>query len=225
MICFLLFGTAGITEATGQPVTVLSSSDLLSMDSSRFAQWLTAARPVPVSADEKAHTLSELPEEGEVAHLNQGARRKLASLAPLLQAVGRESIYDLKVIDIPQAVMGLHARAVVLISAPALRLLDADELKAMLAHEVGHEYIWPEYERRTTFGDVKELELVCDGIAIVILRELGIDASRLIGGIEKLARFNQRFKKPLNEASYPTVAERRDFARAVTAWAARRTAQ
>jgi hypothetical protein len=225
LICLLLFGTAGIRETTAQPVTVLSSSDLLSMEPSRFAQWLAATRPAPVSVDEKARTLNELPEEGEVVHLNEGARRKLASLTLLLQAVGRKSIYEFKVIDVPQAVMGLHARSVVLISAPALRLLDADELQALLAHEVGHEYIWPEYERRTPFGDVKELELVCDGIAIVILRELGIDASRLIGGIEKLARFNERFKKPLNEASYPTVAERRAFARAVTAWAARRTAQ
>jgi hypothetical protein len=224
LIWLVLFGTAGIRETAGQPVTVLSSSDLLSMDPSRFAQWL-AARPVAVSAEEKARTLSELPEEGAVVHLNESARRKLASLTPLLQMVGRESIYVFKVIDVPQAVMGLHARAVILISAPALRLLDADELQALLAHEIGHEYIWPEYERQTTFGDVKELELVCDGIAIVILRELGIDASRLVGGIEKLTRFNQRFKKPLNEASYPTVDKRRAFARAVTAWAAGRMAQ
>ena len=87
--------------------------------------------------------------------------------------------------------------------------------------------IWSEYERRARLAEakhVKELELVCDGIAVVMLRELGIDASRLITAIEKLTRFNERFSKPLNDASYPTVAERRAFARAVTAWAGR-TAQ
>jgi hypothetical protein len=116
----------------------------------------------------------------------------------------------------------------VLISAPALRLLDTDELQALLAHELGHEYVWSEYERRTALGEatpVRELELVCDGIAIVMLRELRIDASRLITAIEKLTRFNQRFGKPIKEASYPTIAERRAFARAVTAWATGRTGQ
>ena len=224
----MLVGTTGIGEATGPSVTVLTSSDLLSMDSRRFVQWLVAARPAAVSAADKARTLSMLPETGEIVNLNEGARRKLASLGPLLRMAGRESIYEFKVIDLPQAVMGLHARAVVLISAPALRLLDADELQALLAHELGHEYLWSEYERRTALGEathVKELELVCDGIAIVMLRELRLDASRLITAIEKLTRFNQRFGKPIKEASYPTIAERRAFARAVTAWATGRTGQ
>jgi hypothetical protein len=74
-------------------------------------------------------------------------------------------------------------------------------------------------------ADVKELELVCDGIAIVMLRELRVDASRLNTAIEKLTRFNQRFGKPIKEASYPTIAERRAFARAVTARATGRTGQ
>ena len=81
----------------------------------------------------------------------------------------------------------------------ALRLLDADELQALLAHELGHEYVWSKYKRRTALGEathVKELELVCDGIAIVMLRELRIDASRLITAIEKLTRLTSASGTP-----------------------------
>ena len=119
--------------------------------------------------------------------------------------------------------MGLLERTVVLISAPVLRLVDTDELQALVAHEIGHEYIWAEYERRSKLADrhrLKELELVCDGIAVMILRELRIDASRLIAAIEKITRYNRdRFGSTMNEAAYPTVAERRKFERAVTKWA------
>jgi hypothetical protein len=48
-------------------------------------------------------------------------------------------------------------------------LLDAEELQALVAHEVGHEYVWTERERLFRMADpsrLKDLELMCDGIAI-----------------------------------------------------------
>jgi Zn-dependent protease with chaperone function len=38
--------------------------------------------------------------------------------------------------------MGLYGRAVLLISLPALRLLRAEQLEALVAHEIAHEYWW-----------------------------------------------------------------------------------
>jgi hypothetical protein len=142
----------------------------------------------------------------------------------VLRAAERDSVYAIKVIDVPQAAIGLHARAVLLISEAALTLLRADELQAVTAHEIGHEYVWLDYERASTLGDrnrLKELELVCDGIAIVTLHRLGMKASWLTTGLEKISRFNQeRLGTARNESSYPTLVERRTFARAATAWAA-----
>ena len=58
-----------------------------------------------------------------------------------------------------------------------------------------------------------------DSIAITLLRRLYIEASQLMGGIEKISRFNrERLGPAINESDYPTVARRRDFARAVTTW-------
>ena len=230
LVCALLLGVAARgTSTAAQRFTVFTSSDLLSMHPGHFVDLLDSARPVPVSAADKERILSTLPKEGEIITMDELAQQKLGLLKTVLRAVGRDSIYEVKVVDVALARMGLYERAVVLISAPLFRLLDTDELQALMAHEIGHEYVWMEYERRSTLADrhrLKELELVCDGIAVMILRELRIDASRLIAAIDKTTRFNrQRFGSAINEAAYPTVTERRAFVRAVTEWAEGRAPQ
>ena len=178
-----------------------------------------------MSAEHKARALSSLPEEGEVTNLNAAARQKLAALLEVLRATDRDSVYDIKVMAVPLAAVALHARAIILISEPALTLLDADELQALVAHEVGHEYVWAERERAFLLADhnrLKDLELMCDAIAVVTLHGLGMDVSRLMAGLEKISRFNRkRFGTADNEKDYPTVAERGAFAAAVAAWIVR----
>jgi hypothetical protein len=62
---------------------------------------------------------------------------------------------------------------------------------------------------------------MCDAIAIVILHGLGLDPSRLMTSVEKIMRYNQKFRRGMiDERGYPTLSERRAFARAVTAWIA-----
>jgi hypothetical protein len=205
-----------------ETVALTTSQNLLATDPNALARFLETARPVPVSATDKARVLSTLPLEGEVTEFSASARRKLAALTKVLRAVGRESVYEIKVIDVPQAAIGLHARAVILISEAALTLLDADELQALVAHEIGHEYVWTERERAFQLADrrrLKDLELMCDGIAIVTLHGLGMEVSRLMAGVQKISRFNrERFGTAVNERDYPTLAQRRAFARAVVKW-------
>ena len=111
------------------------------------------------------------------------------------------------------------------ISETALTLVEADELQALVAHEIGHEYLGTDHERASRLGDhsrLKELELLCDAFAIVTIHGLGKDPSRLIAGIEKIMRHNQQlFGTAVNESGYPTLSERREFAPAVRTWAAR----
>ena len=180
------------------------------------------ARPVPVSSEVRLRILASLPTAGEITDLDRSAQSKLAALRDVFRAVGRESVFEVKVVNLPYAAIGLHARAVVIITAPSLELLDCDELQALGAHEIAHEYIWSEYERAAERGDrarVKELELTCDGIAIMLLRQLGKDPMRLISALERVTHFNERWGTALNAGSYPTIAERRTFASAVLAWA------
>ena len=148
-----------------------------------------------------------------VHNLDEGRRRKLAALAPVLEAAQRGSVYDIKVIDVPHAFVGLHARTVVLISRPALGLLSEDELRALVAHETAHEYVHAEYERATAegrSGRLQDLELVCDIIAVMTLRTIGQEAWSLAAGIEKVLRFNHfHFGSEMDDPDYPSPLLRR----------------
>jgi hypothetical protein len=207
--------------AHGQTLTVRNPRDLLVGHPAAFMELLEAARPAPVSREDLRAILRALPPEGEVTKLGAAAQQKVDAVRQLLKST-RRGWYEIKVIDLPQAAVALYARTVVLISEPALELLNAAELQAMAAHEIGHEYVWTEWHRAHQHADrkrLKELELVCDAIAAVTLRQLGMDPFRVIDAIEKVARFNrQRFGSAINENNYPTLAKRRAFARDIQQW-------
>ena len=71
----------------------------------------------------------------------------MAALKQLLQATDRGSVYKVKVTDVAYARVVVFVRSVILISKSALMLLDAQELQALTAHEIGHEYLTVDYER------------------------------------------------------------------------------
>jgi hypothetical protein len=216
-------------QSAHETEALTTSQNLLAADPNAIARFLETARPAPLSAEDKARVLGTLPLEGEVTVFSGSARLKLAALVKVLRAAGRELVYEIKVIDVPQAAIGLHGGAVILISEPALTLLDADELQALVAHEIGHEYVWTEREHAFRLADhtrLKDLELICDGIAIVMLHGLGMDVSRLMTGIQSITRFNrERFGMANNERDYPTLAQRQAFARAMAARAAEAIAE
>jgi hypothetical protein len=216
----LVLLSTGVT-AYGQTLSFRNRRDLLMGGPAAFIELLEAARPAPLSREDMGAVLRALPAEGEVTRLGALAQEKVDAVRQLLTSTRRDW-YEIKVIDLPQAAVALHARAVVLISAPAVTLLDAAELQALAAHEIGHEYLWTEWNRAHQDADqerLKELELVCDATAIVILRGLGKDPSRLVDALEKISRFNrERFGAAINETNYPTVAERRAFARQIGRW-------
>ena len=208
-------------DLSGKELTFRNPRDLLAGEPAAFMGLLEAARPAPVSMEDMGAILMALPAEGEVTKLGAPAQQKVDAVRQLLKSTQRDW-YEIKVIDLPQAVIVLHARALLLISAPAIALMNAAELQAMAAHEIGHEYVWIEWNRARQRADrarLKELELVCDAIAAVTLRQLGMDPSKVIDGVEKVTRFNrERFGSATNEKNYPTLAERRAFAREIHRW-------
>jgi hypothetical protein len=183
---------------------------------------LDTLRPPPPSPAERALVLATLPPDGAVSDLTADQRRKLDAVQPVLAQHGRESVYVIKVVKLPQAAVALHARAVVLVSEPALDLLDADELAALVAHEIGHEYFWNAYFEARRADDrarLRQLELLCDGIAIITLRRAGIDPGQLTAALEKVCQYNRdRFGAALNEDHYPPIAERHALVRRLIAW-------
>jgi hypothetical protein len=206
--------------ASGQTPFSSTVNDLLKSDACTFVKELRAVRPV--SSEMKARVLESLPKKGEVIGLGKSTRRKVASLDRVLRVYQRDSVYEIKVVAVRQAFVGLYERAVLVVSEPALALLSVGELQAMAAHEMGHDFASDRYRRAARSqprGELRSTELFCDAVAAVTLIEVGLDVDGLITGLEKMARFNDQFGAALNEDSYPSLSERKRFAKRVAAWA------
>jgi hypothetical protein len=196
------------------------------MDPDVFATSLATSRPRPVASEHRSRILGSLSPDGVMSPLPRGLQNKLTALGPLLRAADRDAVYDVRVVDIPLARIGLYERTVLLISGTALALLPAEDLRAQVAHEIGHEYFAAEHDRATKAGDrrrLRELELMCDAVGMVMLQNLGMDPSRLMTSIEKLTLYNRRvFQTAVDDSGYPTLDERRKFAAAVRRWIVKR---
>jgi len=182
-------------------------------DGQSLDQYLRSIRPPQISPALKAQMIALLPKEGEVQPSAKG-QAKLAALGPILKYHERASTVDLKVIRAGQLFIGFYARAAILITEEALDLLSAEELQAVVAHELAHEYFWDEYElarQHEHYARVQELELRCDGIAIITLSRLGLDPSCLMSAVNKLTRFGEVAGAEALARLYPARAERTRF--------------
>jgi Zn-dependent protease with chaperone function len=179
----------------------------------RDADYLAACRPAPATAAQREAILRTLPEQGAVTTLASQEGAKLDTVISVLRFHARDDVYQVKVIDVPQAWTGLHGRAVLLISLPALRLLAAEQLQALVAHEIAHEYWWDEWEtarQGSDQGRLRSLEGLCDALAVLTLTGLGIPAERLSSALSAIHDFNRRrVGIAANDANYPTLRERR----------------
>jgi predicted Zn-dependent protease len=109
------------------------------------------------------------------------------------------------------------AGAAILITEPALEILTSEELQAVVAHELGHEYYWGEFEmarQHQRYLEIQELELRCDGIGIITLNRLGLNPESLRSAIVKLDKHNQQYGS-INSANYVSSEERFRFIRSM----------
>jgi len=181
-------------------------------------EFLGRLRPEPISPAVRALVIASLPRQGELRP-TAAEQTKLAAVAPVLDFHSRNGVIEVKVIDVGHAFVGLHARTVLLISRDALALVTPEELQALAAHEMGHEYLWNEYQVAMGEGAsdrLQELELVCDGIAILTLRALGLDQGRLASAVTKVTRHNERLGATATASFYVSLGERRRFIAAVS---------
>ena len=173
-------------------------------------------RPAP-SPTVRALIIKRLPIEGELSPTPPEAA-KLAAIRPILAFHEREGDMELRLITVGGvAFVGLHARTVLLISREALGLFNTDELRAIMAHELSHDYVWDEYAEAREEGDnrrLQELELRCDGLAVITMSRLGVGPEHLVSAATKLFRHNKRLGPP-NEARYVPLDQRVRFIRAL----------
>lgn len=222
ILCTCWLVLSGVEPAESQ----LRPSPLL--EALRFFETMTSGnddveilrrlRRAPTSEPERIRALSEVAAES-VLLPDASERRKLDALEAVLIYHERLHVIEIKLIDVPMAVVGLYDRAVILISRPALRLLSVAELQAAVAHEMGHEYFWGDdyaaLRARNDIDALQVLELKCDGVAVLTLVALGLDPANLYRAVEKIGRFNGVPKARWRNNGYPQPQDRGRFIRAL----------
>lgn len=187
--------------------------------------YLRRVRLPKVHAAFKAEVLARLA-KGEEVWVSDRSKKKIAALEPILRYHDRDSVIEIKVIGVEHLFVGLQGRAVLLISEPALKQLSTEELQATVAHELGHEYFWGELmeaRQRKERETMREIELRCDGIAVIALQRLGLDPTKLISALGKMKMINARTVNT-DPFYHPEPDERSRFIRAMSELAQQRVA-
>jgi hypothetical protein len=181
--------------------------------------YLESIRPAAVSADRKARALAMVRKE-DVIEPSVERQAKLEALRPVLEYLQRDAVVEVKILRLRLAWAGFLGGAAILVSEEAIDLLTAEELQAVVAHELAHEYFSDEYEAARhdmRYDTLKEVELRCDAVSIITLRRLGLDAGSLLSAVSKLTKFNDRRRFPNNPNLVPSVEQRADFSQAIIA--------
>jgi len=188
-----------------------------------FDDYLRRIRLPKVSEAHKAEVLAHLS-RGKEVELSDGMKHKLGALEPILQYHGRDSAIEIRVIAAKELFVSLQARAVLLISEPALNSLPVEELQATIAHELGHEYFWVEFmeaRQQKKHELMREIELRCDGVTVIALQRLKLDPAKLVSAINRMRIFNARIA--ITDPLYhPTNEQRERFIQAMSALANQR---
>jgi tetratricopeptide (TPR) repeat protein len=204
------------TAASLDSVTLKAFTYFEHIEGGRFDDYLNRLRPVALAPELRARVLNMISKDDLVLPSAQG-RAKLESLEPILKYHQRNSVIELRVLRAPTATAVFLAGAAVIITEPALEILTAEELQAVVAHELGHEYYWNEFEvarHNHDYSTMQELELRCDGIAVVTLDHVGVNPESLISAITKLNKYNER-PGSLNSPNYVAFQERSGFIRSM----------
>ncbi len=159
-----------------------------------FDDYLRRVRLPKIPDVFKAEVLARLA-KGKEVRVSDRMKQELAALEPILRYHERDSVIEIRVIGVEHLFVGLQGRAVLLISEPALNQLSTEELQATVAHELGHEYFWGEFmeaRQRKERETMREIELRCDGVAVIALRRLGLDPAKLVSALSRMRLLNAR---------------------------------
>ena len=174
-------------------------------------------RGAPLPPAVRAAVIENLPLEGELRPTLEEAAL-LETIGPVLRYHRRDKDMVVRLVTVGgMAFVGLHARTVLLVSREALARLEPQEVMALMAHEIGHDYVWDAYEharRKNDVSTMQELDLRCDGIAVITMLRMGIPAERLVSGLSKLERYNT-LTFLTSDPRYAPLKQRIQFIRAL----------
>jgi hypothetical protein len=177
-------------------------------------ECLKSIRPAGISAEQRVRLVASIRKQDIVAP-SPKRQTKLNALRPVLEYHERAAV-EVKILrfPIPLAWVGFLEGAAVVVSEDALDLLAAEELQAVIAHELGHEYFAAEFEsarKNKQWDKVKEVELRCDAISVITMKSLGLNPDALFSGITKLTKFNEGHGVKSNPNLVTSLDDRLNF--------------
>jgi Peptidase family M48 len=181
-----------------------------------LGDYLKSIRSAAFSPEQRARLVSMIRKEDIVSPSGQ-RQAKLDALRPVLEYHERSAV-EVKILRLGLAWAGMLEGAAVVVSEEAVDILTAEELQAVVAHELGHEYFAAEYEaarKDKQYDIVKEVELRCDALAIITMKSLGLNPNCLSSGVSKLTQFNEGRGVRNNPNLVTSLDERQRFCQAM----------
>src|SRR5262249_22939105 len=120
---------------------------------------------------------------------SERVERLKESLQPVLAYHKREGKLPIYVLHSNQPKAFVAVRAALIITTRLMLISSDAELRGIVAHELAHEYLWEERERAFEKKDeslLREIELFCDSVAAITLKEIGDDPAHLAQALERM---------------------------------------
>lgn len=111
------------------------------------------------------------------------------SLQPVLAYHKRDGKLPIYVLRSDQPKAFVSYRAALIITTKLMLITSEAELRGIVAHELAHEYLWEERERAFEEKNeslLREIELFCDAVAGITLKEIGDDPAHLARALERM---------------------------------------
>jgi hypothetical protein len=205
-------------ELTQQKQQVLAL--LGELDPAKACAYLDRRRMPPFPPQARQEILATLPPQVRQRRIT--SQERLSRLERVLQPVlvyhRRESGVEIVLFQDTIPFASLFGRVAILISTKLLAITKESELRGIVAHELAHEYRWweaVEARRNRDYSKLREIELFCDAVAALTLRETGGDPLDYAAALEHLVAWGDYLGSTSRDGgrSYPRLKDRLDFIR------------
>jgi Zn-dependent protease with chaperone function len=115
--------------------------------------------------------------------------RLKAALQPVLAYHQRDGKLPIYVLRSDEAKAMLVDRAALIITTKLMLIASETDLRGIVAHELAHEYLWEQRHQADIGNDersLREIELFCDAVAAITLKEIGGDPAEFARALERM---------------------------------------
>ncbi|HKQ73647.1 MAG TPA: M48 family metalloprotease [Blastocatellia bacterium] len=133
--------------------------------------------------------LNEIIKRKELTVISGGVERLKAALQPALAYHERDGKLPIYLVRSEQPKAYVAERAALIITTKLTLIASEAELRGIVAHELAHEYFWEERDQAFKEKDeslLREIELFCDAVAAITLKEIGDDPACYARALERM---------------------------------------